>query len=972
MSHLFLAVFVILSLLAPVSTISAEESDTSEEEWGFSAILYDNSNGLPTSEANAIAQTRNGFIWIGGYSGLIRYDGNDFYRFDSSMGISSVMSLYVDKEDRLWIGTNDNGAAVYDNGQIRYFGKADGLISLSVRAIAEDAFGNIVLATTQGMAYIDDKYELHIIEDSEIAEKFVCRLKTDAEGVVYGSTVDGCFFSMDNLAVTYFYDGKELGIGEAFSICPDPGEKGKVYLGMGDSTVVCGNMLDGMKDSKVYSAAPQENINDIYLSKDGRIWICADNGVGYFDAKGQYTQLNNFPMNNSVDTMMVDFEDNLWFASSRQGVMKIVRSPFTDITRLAHLESAVVNTTCMYQGELYIGTDMGLQLLDENSEQKENVLTELLEGVRIRCMKEDSAGNLWLCTYSDNGLVCYFGDGNYKLYNAANGLISNWVRTMTELPDGTIAVSASGGINLIQNGSIIAAYDNNSGLSNTEILSICEGVGGSIYLGSDGGGIYVIENENVRHLGVEDGLKSEIILRLKKDPVSDIYWIITSNSISYMQDEKIHTLSNFPYSNNFDMYFDDNGGVWILSSNGIYVVNRDNLLADGDIVYSFYDMKNGLPYITTANSRSYLSADGTLYLSGSAGVSSVNINKTENNGEDIKLVIPFLEIDDEMIYINEGEVITIPADCKRITIYGYALTYALQNPRLSYYLEGFDEEVTSVSRHEMQPVSYTNLDSGEYVFHLSVIDIMTGEETNSIAVKFVKAKAFYEQVWFWIMVGALIILLLLFAGRTYTHHKMKKLIQKQEEKDRFIDQMIHMLAKSIDLKDKYTNGHSFRVAEYTKMIAEKMGYSEAEVNEVYKIGLLHDIGKITIPDNILNKPGKLTDEEFAIMKQHAINGYDILKEIETSPELALGAGFHHERMDGKGYPFGKNKDEIPNVAQIIAVADTFDAMNSTRPYRMKMKMEDIVPELKRVAGTQLNEKYVQVLLTLIEEGQFDE
>lgn len=182
----------------------------------------------------------------------------------------------------------------------------------------------------------------------------------------------------------------------------------------------------------------------------------------------------------------------------------------------------------MYQGDLYIGTDKGLQLLDKNSEQKENVLTEL--------------------------------------------------------PDRTIAFAASGGVNLIQNG--------------------------SIYLGSDGGGIYVIEDDNVRHLGVEDGLKSEIILRIKKDSKSDIYWIITSNSISYMKDEKIQTLTNFPYSNNFDMYFDDNGGVWILSSNGIYVVNRDNLLTDGDIVFSFYDMRSGLPYITTANSRGYLSPDG--------------------------------------------------------------------------------------------------------------------------------------------------------------------------------------------------------------------------------------------------------------------------------------------------------------------------------------------------------------------------
>lgn len=419
------------------------------------------------------------------------------------------------------------------------------------------------------------------------------------------------------------------------------------------------------------------------------------------------------------------------------------------------------------------------------------------------------------------------------------------------------------------------------------------------------------------------------------------------------------------------MYFDDNGGVWILSSNGIYVVSRENLLADKNLVYSFYDMRSGLPYITTANSRSYLSPDGTLYLSGSSGVSSININEVGDNGKEVKLVVPFLEIDDEMVYLKEGEDVIIPSDCKRITIYGYALTFALQNPRLNYYLEGFDEDVTSVSRHEMQPVSYTNLDSGEYVFHLSVIDIMTGEETNSIAVRLVKAKAFYEQAWFWILMFAAVILLILLIVHVYTRSKMEKLLKKQEENRIFIKQMIQVFAKAIDLKDQYTNGHSFRVADYSKMIAEKLGYGETEVDEVYRIGLMHDIGKITIPDQILNKPGKLTDEEFTIMKQHAINGYDILKEIEIAPELALGAGFHHERMDGKGYPFGKAGKEIPNVAQIIAVADTFDAMNSTRPYRKKMKMEDIVAELKRVAGTQLNEEYVQVLLTLIEEGRFE-
>ena len=274
-------------------------------------------------------------------------------------------------------------------------------------------------------------------------------------------------------------------------------------------------------------------------------------------------------------------------------------------------------------------------------------MTKLLEGVRIRCIKADSAGNLWLCTYSDNGLVCCHSDGTYELYNEESGLISNWVRDMAELSDGTIVVSASGGVNLIRNGSIAASYDESKGINNTEILSICEGENGSIYLGSDGGGLYIVKNDSVKCLGVDDGLKSEIILRIIKDPDRNIYWIITSNSISYMQDEKIRTLSNFAYSNNFDMYFDDKGGVWILSSNRIYAVNRENLLADENPVYSFYDMRSGLPYITTANSRSYLSPDGTLYLSGSSGVSSININEAGDNGEEVKLVVPFLEIDDD-------------------------------------------------------------------------------------------------------------------------------------------------------------------------------------------------------------------------------------------------------------------------------------------------------------------------------------
>ncbi|SFQ19126.1 HD domain-containing protein [Lachnospiraceae bacterium XBB1006] len=195
------------------------------------------------------------------------------------------------------------------------------------------------------------------------------------------------------------------------------------------------------------------------------------------------------------------------------------------------------------------------------------------------------------------------------------------------------------------------------------------------------------------------------------------------------------------------------------------------------------------------------------------------------------------------------------------------------------------------------------------------------------------------------------------------------LLAKKEEKELFIRQMIMAFAKCIDMKDEYTNGHSFRVAEYSVLLAEKMGCSEEECKDIYNIALLHDIGKISIPDRILGKPAKPTDEEYEILREHAQKGYDILKDIEIMPQLAIGAGYHHERVDGKGYPRGVKGDEIPLIAQIIAVADTFDAMYSTRPYRKQMKLSDVVAELKRVGGTQLSVDVVKKLEELVKEGK---
>ncbi len=142
------------------------------------------------------------------------------------------------------------------------------------------------------------------------------------------------------------------------------------------------------------------------------------------------------------------------------------------------------------------------------------------------------------------------------------------------------------------------------------------------------------------------------------------------------------------------------------------------------------------------------------------------------------------------------------------------------------------------------------------------------------------------------------------------------------------------------------------------------------MEKYYRIALLHDIGKVGVPPEVLNKPGKLTDEEFEIIKSHTSQGYEALKQISIMPELAIGAEAHHERPDGRGYPNHLKGDQIPRVAQIIAVADCFDAMYSNRPYRSLMNFEKVVSIIKEVSGTQLTEDVVGAFLRLVDKGEF--
>ena len=771
---------------------------------GYSCILYDNKNGLPTAEANAIAETGDGFIWIGSYSGLIRFDGDNFVRMDSTSGIANVMCLYVDSRDRLWVGTNDSGFAVLEQGEFQIRGKKDGLPAASVRAIAEDGDGCMYVATTGGLVKVSPEMEISPMGDRRTDGSFITDLRTDDNGCVYGLTNAGDVFAVRGGKLVDFIGQEAYRFDSITTFFPDPEDPDYAYIQSGDLGFYRASLSKGFSHRTKIDAGSLGSIQRIeYI--DGRLWLCAGNGIGVLDEDGLQV-LTNVPMNSSVSSMITDYEGNLWFTSSRQGVMKIVPNRFSDINERWDLPEAVVNTTCLYQGKLFIGTDEGLIVVDDTgavpelllkrrdagsgSGQEETDLLELLKGCRIRSVSSDKKGRLWITTWQGPGVLCC-SNGELTIYSESDGLVSNRIRSVAERKDGSLLAFGGGGVSVLRDGQVIESCGEGSGLPNTEVLTAIEGTDGNIILGTDGGGIYVLDGSDrgkiLRHISTDDGLGSDIVMRIKRDPTRKIYWIVTGNSLAWMtEDYQVTTIHDFPYSNNFDLYVNTKGEVWILSSNGIYVCSAERLMKNEERDPIHYSRDNGLPCITTPNSYSFLSGEGDLYIAGVTGVTKVNIEKTFEDVSDLKVSVPYLEADGVEIYPDEKGVFRLSSDVQKLTIYSYIYNFSLTNPQVSYYLEGFDREAVTVSRSDLTPVSYTNLPGGNYYFILQLNDPM-GHGTKKVSIPIIKAKAWYEKPWFYILAGLTAAGLAAGGTSLYVRRKMRILEKKHrevEEKER--------------------------------------------------------------------------------------------------------------------------------------------------------------------------------------------
>lgn len=227
----------------------------------------------------------------------------------------------------------------------------------------------------------------------------------------------------------------------------------------------------------------------------------------------------------------------------------------------------------------------------------------------------------------------------------------------------------------------------------------------------------------------------------------------------------------------------------------------------------------------------------------------------------------------------------------------------------------------------------------------------------------------WSDTFFLAMVGADIICLVLIIGLIMTKIRVHSLLKQQKHDAKIIEQSISTLINFVEAKDPNTKGHSERVANISYALAKEMKYSPRDCHDIRCIALMHDCGKIAIPVTILQKPDRLTDEEYEEIKRHTTIGGEMLRDFTSIKDMNMGALYHHERYDGKGYPKGLKGEEIPLIARIICVADSLDAMNSNRCYRPRLTKDVIIEELIKNKGKQFDPDVVDYLMKLVNRGE---
>jgi len=960
---------------------------------------------LEVSGAEALCQTEDGYVWIAQYSGLTRYDSKEFvtyknFEYDGmEYNIINVTGLAARGND-LFVATSDH-VFVYKDYHFEPLMTVDGVIT----DIVLDEAGGLLYVCTRGNGGI--VFDIAAGTEITIPGTDGLAVQDFAPGPEKGS-----YYYQSNDGV-YDQDGNEILLNPKIYDIYSYGTT--LYMGE-DSGII--HRYDMKNKTFLDDLTVPDQVNKmLYSEEDQILFVAGDvNGlycVDFSSGEPVTTLAGNLDNKSQLIDLMIDYEGNLWIAShyiAASGVSIITKNALSELLYDDPIWQALdappaydrnVYAVERYGNILYIVCSTRIYRYDliRHEILPDNVLMQSIDQYADRRTQEGRAGgdSSFSFVFSPKDVEVfrdklYFAVTNIGLVEYDPALetveiydyeyISNHLGTLVNDPD--LALTDKVRSLRSFDDYLVLGYTRGIMRFDGESFSIINAEANVLYINKtkDGKilydqtkGLFVVDDDfstvteiptekeitgnRLKFLVDGDNLYYTLNSRLFRTNPDDGSGVSEEIAIPYIKGSIVE-LAKIPYSS-----IDGKTEYKYLIASQTQLYITDSLEGSRLTDYDFFDATNGLQPIIANTSGYYDDSDENYYLQSTNGIYVYRLNLTRDVHTPVRVALSSVDLDGVHTY---GENIGLGKNVSRVGFNLSVLGFRPNNGYTSYYkLDGIDTDYTSYSEDNWN-IYYTNLPGGSYDFHFYVKDEY-GQESNRLLIHLEKEKQFHEQWWFWAVVLAFVGALVFLISFLIIRFKTKQSLKRQLEYKNITLESLQAIARTIDAKDEYTNGHSIRVGYYSRQIAESLGMQADELDNIYYIALLHDIGKIAIPDSILNKPGRLTDEEFKVMKSHTTRGAAILKGISTIPQIVEGARSHHERYDGSGYPEGLSGEKIPYIARIICCADCFDAMASKRVYKEPFSLDVIIGEFKRCSGTQFDPAIAEVVVEMISSGK---
>lgn len=806
----------------------------------YVSTQWSTAGGLPANSATDLIQTSDGYIYIGTYEGLVRFNGVDFSLLNRHTNpdytFISARTLFQDSKGNLWVGSNGEGVQRIDNKENKTFTVADGIPNNSIRALVEDKLGNMWVGTAGGVCYItpENKIVYPESEDSvDLTNSLVEELFYDTSGRIWMSTTEnqGLYFYADGKFQRY-RDLDYLGSYSVTVISQDV--FGGFWIGLGRKGLVkiANGLIEEVVTNTLVDTSP---LYQICHDSSGAIWFGTENGLVLL-RDGVWVDFTEH--NNSVNKLIQDREGNIWVATDSKGIAKISTGRFS-----THILGTAVNAIAQgHDGLVWLGTDIGLMCYEQDT-PIENQLTRYCKGLRIRHVEIADNGDVFVNAYTNPAMIRY-SNGKISNWTTDEGLAGNKTRVSIETKDGDVYVGTTTGLSIIRPNGSVHSFKKNNDFSNDYIICLYEDNEGVIWIGTDGGGIYLMKDERIfDSITIADGLAGNVIFKIIQDR-NDVYWICTGTGMSRYEkaspDVKEVDLPQrhfFNYTSDkgmgtdsiFQMVLDQNDTAWLVSNRGIssVMLSELNELAGEESLRSrvdakFYNQNDGLnsdgPNSTALSMRD---RNGRIWFTMVDGFVIYDPLKNKAGGVQPLLHIESIILDDEVLDRDSNHFV-IPAGAKRLEIHYTGLSFASpERVRFKHMLTGFDTDYCQPTQSRV--VSYTNLKPGDYRF---LFTAMNGDGMWNITptvIDFTQEAFFWQCPVFWAICALVLLILILLIF--YWREKINRMRQKH------LEHMVALRTEDLRLEQEKSDGLLRNILP--DVIADRLKSNERETIAEY-------------------------------------------------------------------------------------------------------------------------------------------